>query len=198
MPPFHPQRNPSKSKKEACYSCVVTSTILLSVVLLGGLLYAGVILGMSFRAGRASSVREFDSPMAPTRATPRAREHVEAAIAPSVSQAVPVPSCSTGPLSLRPVIVGMAMNIDIPNLYRFVRSAHDHVPTADIVLFVDDDSGERGEIMKLFGVEVSSRNVPVHFDPAGSPPSAPRSTVFQRSPSPRPFGRGTPVHTDGS
>jgi hypothetical protein len=54
---------------------------------------------------------------------------------------------------LRSVVVGMAMNIDVPNLYRFVRSCRDHAPSADIVLWVNDDTGDRGDILKLFGVQ---------------------------------------------
>jgi hypothetical protein len=56
----------------------------------------------------------------------------------------------------RNAVIGMAMKIDVPNLYRFVRSCRDHIPDADIVLWVDDDSGERGEILQMFGVKVSS------------------------------------------
>ena len=225
MPPLHPSRaaHGKASKKAACYGCVVTTTIVLSALVLIGLLYAGIVLGVRFREGEVGAVRGADAPIGNLpasrggRATAVAPPNVQldeltdsvsalmsaaglplslpatpsiADLAGAVSAAVPMlqasreaaakaeaeisapvscPACpsvsaagapaagasATGAAApARAVIVGMAMNIDVPNLYRFVRSARDHVPAADIVLFVDDDSGDRGAVLRLFGVEV--------------------------------------------
>lgn len=226
MPPLHPSRaaHGKASKKAACYGCVVTTTIVLSALVLIGLLYAGVVLGVRFREGEVGAVRGADAPIgmlpasarggraagvappkaqldeltdsvsalmsaaglplslpatpsladlagAVSAAVPMLQASREAAAKAEVEISAPVscpacPSVSTAgapaagasaagaAASPRAVIVGMAMNIDVPNLYRFVRSARDHVPGADIVLFVDDDSGDRGAVLRLFSVEV--------------------------------------------
>lgn len=276
MPPLHPSRvvHGKASKKAACYSCVVTTTIVLSVLVLAGLLYAGVILGVRFRENEVGgAVRGADAPIGMLPASARSRAvngapknaqlddltgsvsalmsaaglplslpatPTLADLAGAVSAAVPMlqasreaaaraavevsapascPACPSAPAGdaatagsaaaapAHAVIVGMAMNIDVANLYRFVRSARDHVPGADIVLFVDDDSGERGAVLSLFGVEVregreggrwtgeGGRPGPQHA--ATTPPPRRRCTASRRTVSPPPSARGTRAPTAG-
>jgi hypothetical protein len=79
---------------------------------------------------------------------------VAAAAAPAAAApAAPAAAATRAPA--RNLVLGMAKSIELPNLYRFVRSLRQHGgERVDIVIFTDDASGGHAWLYEAFGVRV--------------------------------------------
>ena len=81
----------------------------------------------------------------------------QAAAAPAAA-----PSTSTSKKSggSKNVVLGMAKNIELPNLYRFVRSLRTHGgDSVDIVIFTDDYGADLAWVYEAYGVQVQKFSI---------------------------------------